>query len=238
MIRWLLNAVWEKVNLPKVWQELKALGKKHGKRFFIAALIWEIIEDVVFPFISWLCGVPELIPVFLILHFEPIVYPAFFWGFKTWDRIQGKEPWEPNREAQSSHWRSILKGLTLHLTVSGWLLQVITWKPLVILMALMSFFGFIHERIWHDTNYGIIGCDQVQYKRVLAKAGTYLLISTMSLYPLLKVTEASSIWRSLFLAQGITGILYLLLESVWAKSKWGVAPTQHAPIHGDSNGET
>jgi len=95
-------------------------------------------------------------------------------------------------------------------------------------MVLMSIFGFIHERIWHDTNYGIIGCDQVQYRRVLAKAGTYLLISTMSLYPLLKVTGAAHIWQSLLLAQGITGFLYLLLESVWAKSKWGVTPI-HPP---------
>lgn len=237
MIRWLLSEVWEKINIAATWRRIKELGKKYGKRFFWAALIWEIIEDVVFPFISWKMGVPELIPVFLVLHFEPIVYPAFFWGFKTWDRIQGKEPWEPNRGAQSSHWRSILKGLTLHLTVSGWLLHVVPAKPLAILMVLMSLFGFIHERIWHDTNYGIIGCDQVQYRRVLAKAATYLLISTMSLYPLLKVTGASSLWRSLLLAQGITGVLYLLLESVWAKSKWGVEPTTHAPIHDDSNGE-
>jgi len=228
MIRWLLAKLWEKVNLPAVYREMKALGKKHGRRFFWAAIIWEAIEDIVLPFIAWLCGVPELIPVFLVLHFEPIVYPAFFWGFKTWDRLHGREPWEPNREAQSTHWRSILKGLTLHLTVSGWLLQVVAWKPLAILMVLMSLFGFIHERIWHDTNYGIIGDDVVQYRRSLAKAGTYLLISSMTLYPLLKVTGSVHILHSLLLAQGITGFLYLLLESVWAKSKWGVTPI-HPP---------
>lgn len=225
MIRWLLQQVWEKINLPKMYRELEALGKKHGKRFFWAAIIWEMIEDIVFPFFSWLFGVPELIPVFLILHFEPIVYPVFFWAFKTWDRIRGQEPWEPDRSAQSSHWRSILKGLTFQLSITGWLGQVITWKPLVILAILMSLFGFVHERIWHDNNYGIVGCDQVQFKRSLAKTGTYLLISTMILYPLLKVTRADSIWRSLVLSQGITAILYLLLETVWAKSKWGVAPT-------------
>jgi len=225
MIGWLLKVVWEKVNLPAVYREIKSLGKKHGKRFFWAALIWEVIEDVVFPFISWLCGVPELIPVFLVLHFEPIVYPAFFWGFKTWDRFKGREPWEPDRSAQSTHWRSVLKGLTLHLAVSGWLSQVIGWKPLAILMVLMSLFGFIHERIWHDTNYGIVGDDQVQFRRAIAKAATYLLISTMTLYPLLRVTGSVSILRPLLLAQGITGFLYLLLEMVWAKSKWGVTPT-------------
>jgi hypothetical protein len=231
MIRWLLKEVWEKINVFATWRTIKSLGKKYGKRFFWAALIWECIEDIVFPFIAWKMGVPELIPVFLVLHFEPIVYPAFFWGFKTWDRLHGREPWEPDREAQSTHWRSILKGMTLHLAVSGWLLQVVAWKPMVILMTLMTFFGFIHERIWHDTNYGIIGCDLVQYRRVLAKAGTYLLISTISLYPLLKVTGSTGIWRSLLLAQGITGVLYLLLESVWAKSKWGVTPIHQPEDH-------
>jgi hypothetical protein len=231
MIRWLLKEAWEKINIVATWRTIKALGKKYGKRFFWAALIWEIIEDVVFPFIAWKMGVPELIPVFLVLHFEPIVYPAFFWGFKTWDRIQGKEPWEPDREAHSSHWRSVLKGLTLHMSVTGWLSQAIPWKPLVILTVLMSFFGFIHERIWHDTNYGIAGCDQVEFKRVLAKTGTYILISTMTLYPLLKVTGSHTIWQSLLMAQGITGTLYLILESVWAKSKWGVRSHSPAAQH-------
>lgn len=235
MIRWLLNEAWEKINIVATWRTIKALGKKYGKRFFWAALIWEIIEDVVFPFIAWKMGVPELIPVFLVLHFEPIVYPAFFWGFRTWDRIQGKEPWEPDREAHSSHWRSILKGLTLHMSVTGWLSQVIPWKPLVILTVLMSFFGFIHERIWHDTNYGIAGCDRVEFKRVAAKTGTYLLISTISLYSLLKVTHSQTIWQSLLVAQGIQGTLYLILESVWAKSKWGVH--SHSPASQDERYE-
>lgn len=228
MIRWLLAKLWEKVNLPAVYREIKALGKKHGKRFFWAALIWEAIEDIVLPFIAWLCGVPELIPVFLILHFEPIVYPAFFWGFKTWDRMHGREPWEPDRTAYSSHWRSVLKGLTFQLSITGWLTLVLSWKTLVVYTTLMSLFGFIHERIWHDTNYGILLDDVVQSRRALAKAGTYLLISTMTLYPLLKVSGVHPIWGPLLMAQGITGALFLLLEAVWAKSRWGVTPI-HPP---------
>src|SRR5271154_5174390 len=97
MLRWILKEVWEKINFPKVYRGIKELGKKHGRRFFWAAIIWEMIEDIVFPFIAWLCGVPELIPVFLVLHFEPIVYPVFFWAFRTWDRLHGREPWEPAR---------------------------------------------------------------------------------------------------------------------------------------------
>ncbi len=232
MIRWLLGKLWEKVNLPAVYRELKALGKKHGRRFFIAALIWEAIEDLVFPFIAWLMGVPELIPVFLVLHFEPIVYPVFFWGFKTYDRIRGREPWEPDRQAHSSHWRSILKGLTFQLSVLGWLSHVVAWKPLAIFAVLISLFGFVHERIWHDTNYGILGNDIVQPKRAVAKTLTYLLVSTITLYPLLRVTMAPKLGATLLLSQAITGILYLVLETVWAKSKWGVKPTP--PIHNES----
>ncbi len=222
IIRWILKEVWEKINFPKVWRELKELGRKHGKRFFWAALIWEIIEDGVFPFISWKLGVPELIPVFLVLHFEPIVYPAFFWGFRMWDRFHGREPWEPDRANGSAYWRSILKGLTFQLAITGWLSNIIAWKPLVIYTILQSLFGFIHERIWHDTNYGIRGDDDVQRRRSFAKTGTYLIVSSFTLFPLLRVTASPSIWKQLLLAQLVTGSLYLVLEMVWAKSKWGV----------------
>ena len=222
ILEWILGELWEKINFPKVWRELKELGRKHGKRFFWAALIWEIIEDVVFPFISWKMGVPELIPVFLVLHFEPIVYPAFFWGFRMWDRFQGKEPWEPARERSSSYWRSILKGLTFQLSITGWLSNVISWKPLVIYTILQSLFGFVHERIWHDTNYGILATDTVQARRSFAKTGTYLLVSSFTLFPLLRVSGSDSILRQMVLAQLVTGVLYAVLEMVWMKSQWGV----------------
>lgn len=226
MFRWLLKEVWEKINLFAVWRTLKDLGKKHGKRFFWAALIWECIEDILFPFISWKMGVPELIPIFLVLHFEPIVYPIFFWGFKTWDRMQGREPWNPDRPAHSAHWRSILKGLTFQLSITGWLGHILQWKLLAIFTILMSLFGFVHERIWHDSNYGIQATDKVQYRRVWAKMATYLTISTFALFPLLRVMGAHPIWKPLLLAQCVTGVLYLILEGVWAKSMWGVAASR------------
>jgi hypothetical protein len=235
MLRWILKEIWEKINLPQVYRDLKKLGKKHGRRFFIAALIWEVIEDVVFPFIAWKCGVPGLIPVFLVLHFEPIVYPAFFWGFRMWDRAHGKEPWEPSRAAQSAYWRSIVKGVTFQAAVSGWLSHVLPWKTMVIFIILTSLFGFIHERIWHDTNYGIVEYDTVKPKRAFAKTGTYLLFSAFTLYPLLKVAEITHLWHTLFLAQGITACLYLLLETVWAKSLWGIAPTNNPSTDTDED---
>lgn len=138
MIKWIINVIWDKVNFPKVYREIKALGKKHGKRFFWAALIWEFIEDVVFPFIAWKAGVPALIPIFLVLHFEPIVYPAFFWGFRMWDRAHGKEPWEPDRSAQSAYWRSVTKVAIFQFAVSGWLLHVLEWKTLAIYSVLIA----------------------------------------------------------------------------------------------------
>ena len=225
MLRWLLKEAWEKINIRATYQSIKTLGKKHGKRFFWAAIIWECIEDIVFPFLSWRMGMPELIPVFLVLHFEPIVYPAFFWGFRTWDRYQGREPWEPDRGAQSSHWRSVVKVTVYQLTVMGWLSHVIGWKPLVIQAALTSLFGFIHERIWHDANYGIRADDTVQVRRTFGKTGTYLLISTITLGSLLRVYKIPHLWVTLGIAQGIAGILYIVLETVWASSKWGVQST-------------
>jgi len=222
MLRWLINEAYEKINLPGTWRTLKDLGKKHGTRFFVAALLWEIVEDVVFPFFSWLFGVPELIPLFLVLHFEPVVYPAFFWGFRMWDRMKGREPWEPDRSAQSAYWRSILKVVAFQITVSGWLTHTLAWKSLAFFVGLTSCFGFVHERIWHDTNYGILPDDSVQFKRTAGKTGTYLLVSLMVLFPLLRVAGASPIWKPLFITLGIAGFLYGLLEAVWAKSAWGV----------------
>ena len=226
MVRWVLHQIWEKLNVVNTYREIKALGKKYGRRFFFAALIWEGIEDIVFPFISWKMGVPELIPVFLVLHFEPIVYPVFFWGFKTYDRLKGKEPWEPERSAQSTHSRSVIKGLLFQLSVFGWLCQIVAWKPLIAFAVLTSLFGFVHERIWHDTNYGIKEDDTVQLRRTIVKTGTYLLISSITLYPLLRVSGVAHLWHTLLMAQGITAFLYLVLESVWAKSTWGVNPTK------------
>lgn len=230
ILRWIAGEVWEKINLPGAYRELKKLGKKHGKRFFWAALGWELIEDVVFPLISWAMGVPELIPLFLVLHFEPIVYPVFFWGFRMYDRAKGREPWEPDRSAQSSYWRSAGKVVVYKLAIVGWFLSIFlrlglsTWA-LVAYVGLMAAFGFVHERIWHDSNYGIRLDDTVNAKRVVAKALTYRLVSTMILCPLLRASFSSVPWRALLACQWVGLVLYLVLEAVWSRSGWGIAPT-------------
>ena len=218
---WLLKAAWEKINIAHTWRELKALGKKHGRRFFIVAVLWEAIEDLVFPFISWRLGAPELIPLFLVLHFEPIVYPIFFWGFRMWDRLHGVEPWDPDRPAYSHTWRSAVKVLVFQLAVTGWLLQVLASKLLIVFVILTSLFGFVHERIWNDSNYGILPNDTVQTRRVFVKTFTYLVVCLFIFFPLLRVSRAPILW-SLLLAQAITGGMYLILETVWSKSMWGI----------------
>lgn len=231
LLRWLLREAWEKINLRQAYRELKSLGNKHGRRFFWTALLWEMVEDILFPFISWRMGVPELIPLFLVMHFEPIVYPVFFWGFRMWDRAHGYEPWEPDRSAQSAHWRSSLKVLVFQLVTLGWLSHVVTWKPLVVYAVLVGLFGFVHERIWHDSNYGILPDDTVQLHRTLGKTCTYLLVSSLIMYPLLRVSVVVPLWRTLLITQGIIGLLFYVLESVWAKSLWGVTPTHGSDDH-------
>lgn len=230
LLRWIWGEAWEKINLPEAYRKLKELGVKHGRRFFIAALIWEIIEDVVFPALSWRFGAPELIPVFLILHFEPVVYPVFFWMFRTYDRLKGREPWEPSRSAYSSHWRSAAKVLAFQIGSTGWLQDMLPWRALVAFIGLTSLFGFVHERIWHDTNYGITPDDHVQAKRVFAKTGTYLLFTSLVLLPLLRLSHVAEVWKAMALLQGLNGALYLGMEAIWAKSVWGVRSTASAPV--------
>lgn len=50
---WLAHEAWEKINIFGTIREMKELGKKYGRRFFIMAVIWECIEDGLFPYLSW-----------------------------------------------------------------------------------------------------------------------------------------------------------------------------------------
>ena len=233
-IRWACSEAWEKINILATWRELKALGKKHGMRFFIFALIWELIEDVLFPYLSWRAGMPALIPFFLVMHFEPLVYPVAFWVFRTYDRVRGREPWEPERVAMSSHWRSGAKVLMHTIAASGWYVSIVLslgFSPKVIAAysVLIAAFSFVHERIWHDTNFGIgvfeNDPDHVFAKRILAKTATYTIVSTTVLASLFKVSFGGSYWLALLACQGLGSVLYASSEAVWSRSKWGVAPT-------------
>jgi hypothetical protein len=224
LIRWMLHEAWEKINVAATFREILAQGKKYGRRFVVVAILWECVEDLVFPFLSWKFGVPELIPMFLILHFEPVVYPLFFWLFRTWDRAHGREPWEPDRDAQSSYWRSVMKVAVYQLDALGWLSSIVPWRPLSVFAVLISLFSVVHERIWHDTNYGInpepFPRDFILPKRMIVKTFTFLGVSAMTLYPFLKVFAVPM--HQLPLALLATGVVYFALEIVWSKSVLGI----------------
>lgn len=67
-----------RLNLKKTALELKELGKKHGPYFLIYAVCIELFEDLLLPSILYLVGKPQLIPVALAFHCEPIAYPLYF----------------------------------------------------------------------------------------------------------------------------------------------------------------
>lgn len=231
-VKWAAGEVWEKINLPAVWRELKELGRKHGKRFFWAALIWELIEDGVFPLVSWFLGVPELIPLFLIFHFEPIAYPAIFWLFRVWDRKHGLVPEHPERCAHSASWRSWAKAFNFNVAALGFLGFMLVTNTdysnngmVLTYGGLMLLFSYIHERIWHDSNYGIKPNDDVEPKRNLAKTVTYRIVAVMVMYPLMKAFMGEAHWMFMLCWHlGASGA-YFGLETVWSKSQWGLNVT-------------
>lgn len=233
ILKWLWGEAKEKLNVAETYREIKKLGVKYGRRFFIAAIIWEMIEDVVFPFLSWRAGHPELIPVFLVLHFEPLVYPVFFWAFKTYDRFKGREPWEPDRSGMSTNLRSMTK--TLHYRVASILYFWLVWRMtgpdnlsgvvLSAYMVIMTFFSFVHERIWHDSNYGVTELDTVEDKRILLKVLTYRGASTLVMTMVLYAFMGSLPWTLLLGYQVGMTLLALLIERSWANSAWGIEET-------------
>ena len=231
ILRWLAEEAWEKINVVETWRELKALGQRYGRRFFIAAFLWELVEDVLFPILAYKAGYPVLIPVFLVLHFEPVVYPIFFFAFRTWDRFRGFEPWEPDRNAQSAVWRSGAQVLTYR--IPAMLVFFALLSKLDVDMVIftvytlgMSFFGFVHDRLWHDSNFGIdVPTDTVQPKRVLAKVATYRAVSFLVMsgvfYGLL-----GHLPPEVLIYQGVMTLWHLMVTAWWAHSPLGIHPIQ------------
>lgn len=233
IFQWLAAEAREKLDLAATWREIRSLGHKYGRRFVVAAILWELVEDVLFPYLSWRAGHPWLIPVFLVLHFEPVVYPIFLFVFRTWDRLRGREPWEPDRFGQSTFWRAGLQVLTYrvpallmfflllsHLNVSTGLLAAYTVG--------MSVFGFVHDRIWHDSNFGIhVTTDTVQLKRVVAKTLTYRLVSVLimaSLFFGLLGAVPLEMWGY----QTGACLLHFVLNLSWSRSSVGIEPVHRS----------
>ena len=227
---WAAGEIWEKVNIFETWRELKKLLKSQGPRFFVFAVVWELFEDVVIPIILWNVGLPELIPIVLLLHGEPIVYPIAIFGFRTYDRCRGRVPWEPDRSAMSTGYRTAAKML-LYRTLALGVFSLVLWKLGLSLWLLtgysvmMTFFSLVHERLWHDSNFGITEDDQVETKRSAAKALTYRTTSAVVMLGVFTALLGSVPWVPV-LAYQITMLGgYFALETFWAKNTWGIRST-------------
>ena len=79
----------EKIDLRKTFNELKALGKKHGPAFLAYAIAVEVFEDIVLPIFLTLIGHAALIPFALALHTEPVAYPLYFAVAKVMRPVEG-----------------------------------------------------------------------------------------------------------------------------------------------------
>ena len=106
-----------------------------------------------------------------------------------------------------------------HLELNLWFLTIYS--------LIMGLFGLVHERIWHDSNYGITPNDVVEIKRDVLKALTYrgvsFTIMTTALYGLLGHVP----WGVVVLYQSCTLIVYIALEMVWASIPMGVKQVHH-----------
>jgi hypothetical protein len=229
LLSWMKEEAWEKVDLRSKWREIVETGKEWGFRFVVFAVIWEMIEDGLFPFLAWYFGMAWLIPVFLVWHFEPVVYPIAFFCFRTYDRLMGTTPWEADRPAYSSHKRTVIKVVVYRVAALGGVLALVLMLDLnpwlaTAYIVLMTAFNLAHERIWHDSNFGIlVETDEVQPRRVIAKALTYRTVSVMLLGGALFAVLDEMHWACFGAYQVMMLALYLGLETAWAKSDLGIS---------------
>ena len=78
----------EKLNWRATVRDLRELGVKHGPRFLVYAIAIEVFEDVVLPAFCAAIGRPELAPLALAFHMEPVAYPAYFAVAKLVKRLK------------------------------------------------------------------------------------------------------------------------------------------------------
>jgi len=75
VVRQVLAHIWDKINLRKMAVGLVSVARKKGWKFGLIAVLLEIFEDIVLPGLAIILGAPGLVPLFLAVHLEPIVYP-------------------------------------------------------------------------------------------------------------------------------------------------------------------
>lgn len=237
-ILWLVGEARERFDVRGTIRELRELGRRYGRRFLVAAAVWEFIESIVLPAIALYYRQPVLAAMFVIFHAEPVVYPVLFFAFRTYDRLRGRLPWEPDRSAMSASYRSGAKVTLYRAGTVVLYLGLFSWAPLgqvvlAVYTVLMLLFHYVHERLWHDTSYGITEDDRVRPARVLLKAVTYRVVSLLVMTGAFKAMLPTVPWGMLGLYQGAAMALYLGLEALWARTAWGVRPvyrTVSSPI--------
>lgn len=227
---WLAGEVWERVNIVGTARGLTKLAREQGLRFAIAAGIWEFIESIVIPGYCLMHHQPVLAALFVVFHLEPIVWPLIIYGFRTWDRLLGRIPWEPDRTAMSSSFRSGAK-VTLYRLASALLFFAVMAQakmPQAMLAAytlLMTLFGYVHERLWHDFGWGITEDDQIETRRIAVKTLTYRAVSAALMLGVLKGVLGTVPWVVVAYYQMLALLLYAGLEAMWARSSWGILRT-------------
>lgn len=228
--RWAYEEIREKLDVRGTIRQIRALGAQYGRRFMIAAALWEVIESLVIPALLLWKHRPVLAAMFLVFHLEPVVYPVLFFSFRTYDRMRGRIPWEPERAAMSSSYRTLTK-ITLYRLVSVGLFFALLDKfqmsqaVLGIYSVIMTLFIYVHERLWHDSNWGITADDEVEGRRVVAKALTYRAVSLMVMAGVFKGLLNQVPWGSVGAYQAAGLGAYLALEAAWARSAWGISST-------------
>jgi hypothetical protein len=83
MLKRLKREIKHKLNLFR-WKNLKSYWEEYGLPFVIILIVWEIIEDILFPIAFWLLGkfvdpaFYAAIPVAWLLCVHPIAVPIIW----------------------------------------------------------------------------------------------------------------------------------------------------------------
>jgi hypothetical protein len=96
MIKKIANSIKNKL---KFWTNLKRYLVQYGLPFLVILLIWEVIEDVIFPIIFYLMGQHvhsaffAAIPVAWIMCLHPIAVPIMWsWYCFIWKKKKTEPP--------------------------------------------------------------------------------------------------------------------------------------------------
>ncbi|TWU54789.1 hypothetical protein Poly51_35080 [Rubripirellula tenax] len=82
-IRWPIAAFIQRLNCRKTLSEIIRIGKDHGMIVMLLMITTELIESLVIPILLFRAGHPEMIPLALAIHTEPLVLAAYF-GINKW----------------------------------------------------------------------------------------------------------------------------------------------------------